>query len=78
MMAFASDRTPLATRRNETDVITLIDTDNNGVADGNQFKVVASNLPYIHGITINNNQEKGRISLFRFRKSRLARRNKKG
>jgi len=56
MMAFAPDGTLLVTRRNETDVIALVDVDNDGVADGNQFKVIASNLPYIPGITINKNQ----------------------
>jgi len=56
MMAFAPDGTLLVTRRIETDVIALTDADNDGVADGNHFKVIALNLPYIHGITVNKNQ----------------------
>jgi glucose/arabinose dehydrogenase len=55
MMAVAPDGTILVTRRMEGDVIALSDADGNGVADG-PFTVVAANLPYVHGITINSNQ----------------------
>jgi hypothetical protein len=55
MMAVAPDGTILVTRRMEGDVIALSDADGNGVVDG-PFTVVAANLPYVHGITINSNQ----------------------
>jgi glucose/arabinose dehydrogenase len=56
MMAFAPDGTLLVTRRNEADVIALPDANKDGTADSNAFNVVAANLPYIHGIAVNNNQ----------------------
>jgi glucose/arabinose dehydrogenase len=52
MLQAMPDGTLFITRRTEGDVIALTDTDNNGEADG-PFTVVASDMPYVHGITYN-------------------------
>jgi glucose/arabinose dehydrogenase len=56
MMSVAPDGTVFVTRRAEGDVIALADLDGDGVADEPQVNVVASDLPYVHGITLNGNQ----------------------
>ncbi len=55
-MAVAPDGTVFLTRRAEGDVIALLDQDGNGEADMPQVRVVASDLPFVHGITFNGNQ----------------------
>jgi len=55
-MAIAPDGTVFLTRRAEGDVIALTDQDGDGVADVPQVNVVASDMPYVHGITFNGNQ----------------------
>jgi glucose/arabinose dehydrogenase len=56
MMAVMPDGTILLTRREEGDVIALVDQNGDGVADSEQVNVVASDLPYVHGIAFQNNQ----------------------
>lgn len=55
-MAFAPDGTLLVTRRMEGDVIALTDADGDGQADSPDINVIASDIPYAHGITVNGNQ----------------------
>jgi glucose/arabinose dehydrogenase len=55
-MAVAPDGTLFVTRRQEGDVIALSDTNSDGVADSPEINVVASDIPYVHGITFNGNQ----------------------
>ncbi len=55
-MAVAPDGTIFVTRRMEGDVIALADQDGDGVADSPEVNVVASDIPYAHGITFNGNQ----------------------
>lgn len=55
-MAVAPDGTLFVTRRNEGDVIALTDANGDGVADETLPNVVASDIPYVHGITFNGNQ----------------------
>lgn len=55
-MGFAPDGTLLVTRRREGDIIALTDADQDGIADTNEFVVVADNLPYLHGLHIENNR----------------------
>lgn len=52
MLLAMPDGTLFITRRTEGDVIALTDTDGDGMADG-PFTVVASDLPYMHGIEYN-------------------------
>ena len=54
MMALSQDGTIYITRRMNSDVIALRDADGDGVSDGTV--VVASNIPLIHGITIQDNR----------------------
>jgi glucose/arabinose dehydrogenase len=56
MMAVAPDGTIFVTRREEGDVIALFDADANGIADVEEPRVVASDLPLAHGITIHENR----------------------
>jgi glucose/arabinose dehydrogenase len=56
MMAVLPDGTIFVTRREEGDMIALTDQDGDGKADSPDVNVVISDLPYIHGITFNNNQ----------------------
>jgi glucose/arabinose dehydrogenase len=56
MMAVMPDGTIFLTRRDEGDVIALTDQDGDGKADSTDVNVVASDLPFVHGITFNNNQ----------------------
>lgn len=55
-MAVAPDGTVFLTRRQEGDVIALTDADGDGVADEPQVNVVASDLPFVHGIVFSDNQ----------------------
>lgn len=57
MMAVAPDGTVFLTRRAEGDVVALVDQDGDGVADDPQVNVVASDLPYVHGITFSQNNQ---------------------
>ncbi|GAB4511581.1 MAG: sorbosone dehydrogenase family protein [Anaerolineae bacterium] len=50
------DGTVFLTRRAEGDVIALTDADGDGVADEPQVNVVASDLPFVHGIAYNGAQ----------------------
>ncbi len=50
IMAQGKDGTIYVTRRDEQDVMALVDDDGDGVADG--MRSVAENLPYVNGITI--------------------------
>ena len=56
MIAVAPDGTVYVTRREEGDVIALTDADGDGAADSTEPNVVASDLPFVHGITFHNNQ----------------------
>jgi glucose/arabinose dehydrogenase len=55
-MTFAPDGTLFVSRRDEGDVIALADTNADGVADSPELDVVASDIPYVHGLTFNGNQ----------------------
>ncbi|MBC8098314.1 MAG: sorbosone dehydrogenase family protein [Armatimonadetes bacterium] len=54
MMVLGADGTVYITRRINGDVVALRDADGDGVSDGTV--VVASNLPLVHGITIQENR----------------------
>lgn len=56
IMAVAPDGTILITRRAEGDVIAVADQNGDGVADSTDINVVASDLPLVHGITIQDEQ----------------------
>ncbi len=58
MMAQAEDGSLYLTRREQGDVIRLADADGDGAADGPP-EVVASDLPYVHGIAL----QEGRLYL---------------
>ncbi len=53
-MAVMPDGFILLTRRQEGDVVALSDQDGDGMNDSEEINVVASDLPYVHGITFNN------------------------
>jgi glucose/arabinose dehydrogenase len=52
-MLVMPDGTVFLTRREEGDVIALVDANGDGVADDPQVNVVASELPLVHGIAFN-------------------------
>lgn len=56
MMAVAPDGTLFITRRDEGDLIALMDANTDGVADSTDVNVVLSDLPFLHGITFHENQ----------------------
>jgi glucose/arabinose dehydrogenase len=56
MIAVAPDGTIFVTRREEGDVIALTDEDGDGRADSEQFTVVVSDQPWMHGITFHQNR----------------------
>jgi glucose/arabinose dehydrogenase len=56
MIAIAPDGTLFVTRRAEGDVIALSDADGDGKADQSGPNVVASDLPFVHGITFYQNR----------------------
>lgn len=53
-MAVMPDGFILLTRRMEGDVVALADQNGDGRSDSDEINVVASDLPYVHGITFNN------------------------
>lgn len=54
MMVVVSEGTVLVTQRSANNVLALRDTDGDGAVD--ESEVVASNLPYVHGLAIRENQ----------------------
>ena len=56
MLAVAPDGTLFVTRRDEGDLIALMDTNGDGIADSPDVNVVVSDLTFLHEITFRGNQ----------------------